>query len=305
MKRRYVLFVLILTLAAAVLAACGEKSDFVYEKTEGGVVITGYEGESKDVVIPESIGDKSVVAIGSAAFDAKPIQSVIIPESVTRIEKYAFRRCGKLTSVTIKGNIKEIADGAFYYCIGLEKIDLPDGIERIGVNAFGGAGLTEIELPDSVKTVDAYAFYECHEMKRFIGGKGLEVIGESALATCVHLEELVLENGLKTVGAYALSACISMKDIKFPETVDKLTEGVFAGMPYEEYTVQGSIKAIERNAFQACKSMKKIYLPPTVEKIDAEAFTECKGVTICGVRDSEAEIFADTYGFKFEEYKFD
>ena len=304
MKRRSFILLIAAVLLMISLSACGPKTDFEYEKTEGGVVITGYNGEDKEIVIPEEIGGKAVVAIGNAAFDMKQITSVEIPESVTAIGKYAFRRCGKLTSVTIKGKLTEIADGVFHYCGGLEKITLPDTVERIGINAFCMTGLKEIELPDSVKTIDAYAFYECHELEGFTAGKGLESIGECAFAACAHLNKLTLPEGLKSVGDYAFSSCVSLGEIKLPSTVDTLSAGVFAGMPYEEYTVQPSVKTIKAYAFQSCIALKKIYIPESVENIEADAFIECKGVTICGVRDSAAEIFADTYGFKFEEYTF-
>ena len=75
--------------------------------------------------------------------------------------------------------------------------------------------------------------------------------------------------------------------------------------PLTDYTVSSGVKVIKDRAFSGCANMKKIYIPPTVETIEDGAFFACKGLIICGKRDSMAEIYADTYGFKFEEYNFD
>ena len=303
--RKFLIFVLALSLAVCLLASCGEKSDFKYEKTEGGIKITGYTGKEMKVVVPEKIDGKTVVAIGEAAFDTSLIESIELPESVTVMEKYAFRRCGNLSEVIIKGSFKEIPDGAFNYCLALEKLTIPDGVERIGENAFGKAALKELVLPDSVKEIDDYAFYTCSGLTSFEGGKELLTIGNNAFAGCTHLSELKLEEGLQTVGEFAFSGCVHMTEIQLPSTVEELALGVFSGIPFEEYTVSSSVKTIRSNVFAGCKTLKKIYVPESVETMDVDIFLDCKGFTICGIRDSQAEIYADVYGFKFEEYNFE
>ena len=295
---------LILTVLCCLLTGCGEKDGYVFEKTEGGVMITDYTGEEKNIIIPETLGGKTVVAIGEAAFEAKLIETVKIPETVTLMEKYAFRRCGYLKSVTIEGRIKSLPDGAFNYCTSLAEITLPDTLEVIHENAFGKSGLTKITLPDSVKIISDYAFYECHSLTEFSGGKGLENIGNNTFGNCVHLASVKLEEGLKTVGEYAFSGCVSLTDINIPTTLNKLSAGVLSGLQFTEYTVPDGIESVETYAFAGCKKLEKIYIPENVKTIMADAFKDIKGLVICGVRDSQAEIYADTYGYKFEEHVF-
>ncbi len=44
-------------------------ADFIYTSVEGGIAITGYEGEyPSDLVIPAKIEDQPVVLIGEEAF---------------------------------------------------------------------------------------------------------------------------------------------------------------------------------------------------------------------------------------------
>lgn len=41
---------------------------------------------------------------------------LVIPDGVTSINRYAFRNCTDLTSITIPSTITNIGDSAFYNC---------------------------------------------------------------------------------------------------------------------------------------------------------------------------------------------
>ena len=87
-----------------------------------------------NVIIPGSINDKKVVAIGGFAFDSKQLISVVIPNSVTDIEYNAFNN-NQLTNVTI-----------------------PDNVTSIGNSAFSSNQLTTVTIPSSVTSIGDYAF---------------------------------------------------------------------------------------------------------------------------------------------------
>lgn len=80
---------------------------------KNGVAITGYNGNDREVVIPEKIGDKYVTAINKSAFQNK-----------------------KLDTLVLHRRLIEIEDGAFIGCSKLETIYYPDGIYYISNNAF-------------------------------------------------------------------------------------------------------------------------------------------------------------------------
>ena len=99
MKRKVLLFSVI-ALVLLTFVSCGEK-EFEYESVDGGIKITAYNGDGGEVLIPEEIKGKSVVAIGEAAFDGSKAEKITVPDSVKVIEKYAFRRCGKLEEIKL------------------------------------------------------------------------------------------------------------------------------------------------------------------------------------------------------------
>ncbi len=70
---------------------------------------------------------------------------IIIPNSVTSIERNAFSNCNGLTSVTIPNSVTSIEDNVFEYCSGLTSVTIPNSVTSIGSSAFYGCyGLTSI-----------------------------------------------------------------------------------------------------------------------------------------------------------------
>ncbi|MDR2501430.1 MAG: leucine-rich repeat domain-containing protein [Treponema sp.] len=105
-------------LCASVFAFTGfavfaqDADSFEYKKENGGIIITGYTGIAKDVVIPARVDNLPVAAIGDKAFSSKQLASVTIQNSVTAIGMGAFHG-KKLTSVTLPANV-EIQYNSFY-----------------------------------------------------------------------------------------------------------------------------------------------------------------------------------------------
>ena len=89
--------------------------------------------------------------------------------SVTSIGDYAFYLCIGLTSVTIPNSVTSIADDAFYGCSSLTSVTIPNGVTSIGEGAFYECiGLTSVTIPNSVTSIAGYAFYECNGLTSII-----------------------------------------------------------------------------------------------------------------------------------------
>lgn len=92
-----------------------ETGDYTYTLGTNGITITKYNGSSTVADIPSRIDGKNVVCIGESAFDGSSVQSVIIPDTVTKIDWFAFRACTQLVEITIPASVKTIEYGAFDY----------------------------------------------------------------------------------------------------------------------------------------------------------------------------------------------
>lgn len=93
--------------------------DFTYKIVDGEIVITGYTGNDKTVIIASSY----------------EVDGVEYP--VTRIADYAFEGNKNITFVTIPETVKEIGEGAFYDCTELKEATVLGKDTIIGDVALG------------------------------------------------------------------------------------------------------------------------------------------------------------------------
>lgn len=163
-----------LTVDAVKNAKETDASLFEYEDVDGGVSITGFNGEDEIVVIPETIEAKNVVAIGRAAFaNNANIRAVKISDNVQQLKNDAFQNCTALEIAILGSNVKKIFGYAFNGCHKLSYIELNDGLETLDELCFGSClSLEEIEIPESVTTI-YYSFTPKEgESRKIIGTPG-------------------------------------------------------------------------------------------------------------------------------------
>ncbi|MDU5237108.1 MAG: leucine-rich repeat domain-containing protein, partial [Finegoldia magna] len=133
------------------------ESVFDFDVSSG--TIKKYKGTATDVVIPEKINGKTVTTIGKGAFGRKGLTSVVIPEGVETIDQGAFS-ANSLTTIKLPSTVKQIERLAFGANKNLSKVELNEGLEYIGQQAFFSdtslAG--KITIPSTVKTVMTSAF---------------------------------------------------------------------------------------------------------------------------------------------------
>lgn len=92
------------------------------------IVITGYSGEEKTVIIPDVIDGKQVMEVDESAFSGTAITEVYIPSGVIEIHSCAFQNCPELKKVTFGGDGEvKIGLNSFADCPKLEKLELPAG----------------------------------------------------------------------------------------------------------------------------------------------------------------------------------
>lgn len=131
-------------------------------KTDGSndVLIKLIEGSHiESLIIPDG-----VTKISKNAFYAKEcLRDVIIPESVTEIGSYAFYSCLNLKSINIPINITEIGVGAFESCFNISSsIIIPEGVTTVREKSFFACNkIASITIPSTVTSIDFLAFSGC------------------------------------------------------------------------------------------------------------------------------------------------
>lgn len=145
--------------------------EFAYQLNydERSYTVSGYKGNTKRVVIPDSYSGKPVTILFDKLFSGhSEIESVVIPDSVTDLGEFLF-------------------DG----CMNLHHITLPPNLMFLWGYTFARCGLEEITLPDTLKRIPPYCFKECSQLKKVICGSGLKKIDSWAFGGCGQLTELI------------------------------------------------------------------------------------------------------------------
>lgn len=136
---------------------------------DGTYSVSGYKGDEKDVVIPDSYGSGVITVIGDKLFSGhKEIESVHIPDTVTNMGEFIF-------------------DG----CKNLRRMDLPSQLECLWGYTFVRCGIEEITLPDKLVTLPPFAFKDCKNLRKVVCGKGLKKVYSWAFSGCDQLTEFI------------------------------------------------------------------------------------------------------------------
>ncbi|MFR5552824.1 MAG: leucine-rich repeat domain-containing protein, partial [Roseburia intestinalis] len=93
--------------------------------------ITGYSGNATALYIPGEIDGHEVVAIGDRAFQNRTdLRTVMIPDSVEKIEFEAFYNCINLKIVDLSSNLTTIGYDVFGNCKSISKIEIPKSLKK-------------------------------------------------------------------------------------------------------------------------------------------------------------------------------
>ena len=208
---------LVVVVVIGIIACSGTSSpsDFKYDLNQkgDGVVILGYKGKAKEVVVPSEIEKLPVTEIGQedtygngALSNNSSVTSIVIPDSVKIIFGDTFAANSNLKKVTLPADFKVsfygqnglgqasnvLPRGMFRGCNELSSFTIPKGITFIGASAFESTGLTSIVIPEGVTIIAASAFLYCKNLKSVTLPQSLKVLGPGAFDGCSSLETITL-----------------------------------------------------------------------------------------------------------------
>jgi hypothetical protein len=213
--------------------SAGQAGDYTYSIVNGSAVISAYTGTGGAITIPSSVGGYVVTGIGAYAFSNAAgfsVTSVIIPDSVTSIDTYAFDGCSSITSLTLGKGLLTIGNGAFEGCSGLTSVIIPNSVTRIGSWAFYSCiGLSTLTLGSGLVSIGDYAFYGCMSLESLTVPNNVVSIGTSAFDGCSSLISVVISNKVQTIGSFAFYDCRSLTTVTVGSGVVSLGSSMFYG----------------------------------------------------------------------------
>ena len=281
-----------------VCAGAETYGDFVYIESDNKVTIVGYNGDLKDVNIPEKINGISVTAIGVEAFKSlKSITSITMPNSVTYIGDSAFEGCSNITSVKLPDSVEYIGESVFRDCSNLTDITLPKNITWIPSETFSGCtNLTSIILPEGVTAIGTYAFTYCTSLKSISIPNGVTSIGGKAFSNCTSLTDIIMPDSLTYINPWTFSDCTNLTNITIPDSVTSIDGYTFSGCTsLTSITIPNSVTSVGPCVFSGCTSLANITISNSVTSIGNGAFSDCSSLTSITIPDGVTGISDGTF----------
>ena len=240
------------------------------------------------LTIPDTVN-----AILVDVFAGTKLETIIIPSSVMRIDKGAFKSSTELNEIRFlpklpgDGKLSElsIADGAFDLCSGLQKITFPARMKTFNAAIFDYCkALTEIDMEISdeavYKAVDGMLVKD-RTLVFFPTGKktcrittDITEIGERAFYDADGLTSVDIPNWITTIHSSAFAECSALMSVTF----------------------NGGVGArnliIGESAFEHCSSLSSIVYnnAPQITGMGVRAFAKCTGLRSFTVLDTVSEL---------------
>ena len=102
---------------AALLPCVTVSAEMTYSDYDfSSKTIDRYLGSGTYVAIPSQINGTNVTTIGESAFSGSGVRYISVPDTVTKIEDYAFEDCYDLERIYIPSSVKTFGDDVFYGC---------------------------------------------------------------------------------------------------------------------------------------------------------------------------------------------
>ena len=142
---------------------------------------------------------KTVTIEGFSALDNSPFFYGDIPE--------------KLDGYTVTA----IGNDAFYYCLPLKEVTIPQSVTSIGERAFANcSNLNSLTIKDATTSIGAYAFIGCTSLTTLSLGKKITAIGNRAFYHCMELESVTIPENVTTIRPGTFDYCTHLESITLP-----------------------------------------------------------------------------------------
>lgn len=288
-----------------------------FDAEEGGIgylytssttaAVAGSTANVASVTIPSAINSHTVTSIKGGFNDHTNLKEVVIPNTVTSINDYAFYNCSNLKSLTIGESVKSIGTNAFNYK-PTKTIWLPEtpptgyaqanGTRNYTPNnsytsltnvtvypnlkmLFAADGVKYAIISTTARTVDAIdSDYRAKAINigQTVNYKGIAMTVHQVRDYLAYDNDSVLTASIKSpdnIGQYAFYNCNGLQSVDV-SNVDSIGTQAFYNCPaLTEATLGNELKDLGTQAFQSCGNLKNVKIGNSLRTIGGQAFSGC------------------------------
>ncbi|MBO5261794.1 MAG: leucine-rich repeat domain-containing protein [Clostridia bacterium] len=217
----------------------------------------------------------------------KTSESFVVPESVHKIDDYAFKDCTAIKNVQFSSKLYGIGSYAFEGCANLTDVVFPSSLNTLGTASF--ASCTSIETITITRNleVSAFAFAYCTSLKEIL-------VDEHNYRYSSIDGNLYYVDKPCVLVQYALGKEDTHFDI--PDYVTEIGDAAFCGAENLVSISTGdsrdrAISNIGNQAFRDCINLESIFINEGINQMGIHVFAGCEKLTIyCEKSESDIEM---------------
>ena len=245
----------------------------------------------------------------------KGLESVSVPEGVTKIASSAFNGCTFLSQVELPESLREIEDYAFGGCTELHDLTIPDRVTGIGFGILNDTGWyeeqpngflvkdeclvgckgpfpLEFEVPYGVRVLGkCFQSWDAPPIQNVYIPGTVKCISPNCFSSVQTLKSVYVEEGVEEIGTYAFAWCRALESISLPSSVKSIGYGIVYGCDnLRSFSVEGGnpvlsssggvvFDRVNKTILFVDKSARQISIPEGVTYINStETFAGCAEV---------------------------
>lgn len=316
---------------------------FAFTTTDNDVTVDWGNGTPVPVTSPAispTLGDDATIKVYGdtdtfAFYDSEEgyyqwgnmyITSIIFAKHITTIDDMACPFMANLETVSLSEGITSVGMGAFYQCMSLKNLWLPNTLTSIGENAFNtlssldtitveegnpkysseGSNLIEISskrllcgsnassIPGDIKTIDENAFYGLTKLQNIVIPSTLTSLGKQAFREA-HIKSLSFANGVSELAVDAFREATIDEELVFPDSLTEFGKGAFKGAKLKfnnnTLTFPNSLSIATEECFKSASGFNTVVLNSNIDEIEEKAFENCSDLlTVDGTALTAAKV---------------
>ena len=199
-------------------------TDFSTQIIDGKVVLTKYNGNDANVVIPECL---NVYSLGAKSFYMAEIQSISLPESLKIIKSQAFSMNSQLENIVGGKNVFFLGESSFYNNTKLSNIDSLESLQYLDYASLAYTCLNDYVMPNSVYFCDQMVFLGCPNLREIVLSGNLYAVSSGMFYNCTSLNRCIIKYGTKQYGQQIFDGCSMLNNIYIPDSAQLIQSDSF------------------------------------------------------------------------------